>query len=344
MYMPTNSFKSSPVAAWGAILFFVVFLGTTTAIQAQHGCCSSSSHSERSHSDDGDMHRGHQLVTTSQASIFEQPPHGGQVTTKLPYFFEVVYQPQATQVYLYGPLQEPIAAQLVRGEVVMQLSYAPQVFRFPLTYVAPSASAPEQNHLTATVDVSQVPDGQMTITFNLDNLPDRQQRQATFNQNFALTRPAPQVVVAPLTAADRPAIDQQQVCPVTGAQLGSMGAPVKILVNEQPLYVCCLGCVPKIRENPQPYLPRPRDPRVGQTGNVAHGQFLVSEATAADRAAGEQQQFCPVTKARLGSMGAPIKITVDGQVVFVCCQGCIDKVQQNPGVYLAQTAQFRAGR
>jgi hypothetical protein len=245
-----NRFPKRLVLAGAATCCLSLCGWANTPVQAQHACCGPSGHGGSSPPGGGDAHRGHSPVTTGQPSILDQPPHGGQVTAKLPYFFEVVYQPQATHVYLYGALQEPIPAQLVRGEVVMQVSYAPQVFRFPLTGVTPTSSSREQNHLVATVDVSQVPDGQMTVTFNLDNLPHRQQPQATFRQTFALTRAAVPVVVAPLLDADRAGVDRQQVCPVTGARLGSMGAPIKVVVDGQPLYLCCRGCVPRVVENP----------------------------------------------------------------------------------------------
>lgn len=49
----------------------------------------------------------------------------------------------------------------------------------------------------------------------------------------------------------------------------------------------------------------------------------------ADRALAESQQFCPVlTGSRLGSMGTPIKLTVKGQTVFVCCSGCREEAIQ----------------
>lgn len=336
--MPTQGFKASLVALWATIWFLVVSGGTTASVQAQHGCCGPSDHSgQHSRSDGGEAHREHQVVTTGQPSIFQRPPHGGQVISQDPYFFEVVFQPQATHVYLYGGLQEPISVELVRGEVVMQVSYAPQVFRYPLTYVTPSASSPGQNHLVATVDVSQVPDGQMTVTFKLDNLPKRQLRQATFSETFALTKPAPQVVVAPLMEADRAGVEQQQFCPVTGARLGSMGTPVKIRVNEQPFYVCCLGCVPKVRDNPGVYLGRLKGPEPDPTrGPSRVPQVVVAPLTEADRAGVAQQQFCPVTGARLGSMGTPVKILVNEQPLYVCCLGCVPKVRNNPGAYLGR--------
>jgi YHS domain-containing protein len=264
------------------------------------------------------------------------------VTVQLPYFFEVVYQPRETHVYVYRPLQEPLPAQDVRGEVAMQPHYTREAFRFPLRFVPPSAEAPEENHLVAAADVSQVPDGEMTVTLTLDNLPLREEPQVTFRQTFALTRPPPRVTVAPLTEADWQGVDRQQVCPVTGARLGSMGTPLKLLLNDQAVYLCCEGCVAKVRENPLAYFRRPAAARRDQDRSPAP-QVAVVPLIAADRAGIDRQQICPVTGGRLGSMGEPIKLTVNGHVLYVCCEGCIRKVQQNPAAYLFRAAPPRAG-
>jgi hypothetical protein len=179
------------------------------------------------------------------------------VAIRLPYFFEVVYEPQQTHVYLYGTLQESLPADGVRGEVVLQPHYVQQAFHQPLIVVTPPPDSGEPSHLVADADARLVPDGQMTATFVLENLPLRHQPQAAFTQTFALTRPASPVVVAALAEADRPGVERQQVCPVTRARLGSMGEPIKVLLKERPLYLCCEGCVAKVRENPQTYFVGP---------------------------------------------------------------------------------------
>lgn len=56
----------------------------------------------------------------------------------------------------------------------------------------------------------------------------------------------------------------------------------------------------------------------------------------ADRAAAEKQRICPVTEARLGSMGPPVKITVKGREVFLCCAGCEGSITDDPDTYLAK--------
>jgi multidrug efflux pump subunit AcrA (membrane-fusion protein) len=50
---------------------------------------------------------------------------------------------------------------------------------------------------------------------------------------------------------------------------------------------------------------------------------VLTKLPSADRKLAIEQKFCPVlTTSRLGSMGIPIKLTVRGQTVFVCCAGC----------------------
>jgi YHS domain-containing protein len=60
--------------------------------------------------------------------------------------------------------------------------------------------------------------------------------------------------LAKLSAADRAAALKQAVCPVTGAKLGSMGTPPKVVVNGQEVFLCCDGCEEKLREEPEKYL------------------------------------------------------------------------------------------
>jgi hypothetical protein len=55
-----------------------------------------------------------------------------------------------------------------------------------------------------------------------------------------------------------------------------------------------------------------------------------------DRAKAEAQNICPVSNEPLGSMGTPIKVTVDGRDVFVCCDGCDDELKANFAKYADQ--------
>jgi Cu(I)/Ag(I) efflux system membrane fusion protein len=44
--------------------------------------------------------------------------------------------------------------------------------------------------------------------------------------------------------------------------------------------------------------------------------------------------ICPVTKFRLGSMGAAVRVEVGGRSVWVCCEGCVPKLRPAPASYL----------
>lgn len=58
-----------------------------------------------------------------------------------------------------------------------------------------------------------------------------------------------------------------------------------------------------------------------------------------DAASAEKQHVCPVTDEMLGSMGAPIKVDVNGQSVWICCGGCKEKLLGSPDKYLAKLAE-----
>jgi len=55
-----------------------------------------------------------------------------------------------------------------------------------------------------------------------------------------------------------------------------------------------------------------------------------------DAASAMKQHVCPVSGDMLGAMGAPIKVDVDGQQVWICCEGCRDPLLGDPAKYLAK--------
>ncbi|WZO95913.1 efflux RND transporter periplasmic adaptor subunit [Isosphaeraceae bacterium EP7] len=63
----------------------------------------------------------------------------------------------------------------------------------------------------------------------------------------------------------------------------------------------------------------------------------VAKTTPRDATA-EQQEICPVTTAKLGSMGKPIPVQLAQGKVWICCEGCSDKLQNAPAKYLARLA------
>jgi YHS domain-containing protein/uncharacterized protein YceK len=62
----------------------------------------------------------------------------------------------------------------------------------------------------------------------------------------------------------------------------------------------------------------------------------LAELSPEDRSLAEKQKSCPVTGELLGSMGAPIKVDVNGKPVFICCEGCKEELLKKPDEYLAK--------
>jgi Cu(I)/Ag(I) efflux system membrane fusion protein len=52
-----------------------------------------------------------------------------------------------------------------------------------------------------------------------------------------------------------------------------------------------------------------------------------------------EQQVCPVTGAKLGSMGDPIAVDIEGGKVWTCCDACPPKLRSSPARYLSRLAQ-----
>jgi hypothetical protein len=112
--------------------------------------------------------------------------------------------------------------------------------------------------------LSRVKEGELTATIKLENVPLPPDSTATFTQAVVLSKAGLQVVLAELDPSDQARIARQRVCPVTGAELDSMGGPVKVLVGGTPLYLCCKGCLGKVQIAPEKYLQK--------ASQASHGQ------------------------------------------------------------------------
>lgn len=76
-------------------------------------------------------------------------------------------------------------------------------------------------------------------------------------------------------------------------------------------------------------------PDAGSAGDSKY-EAALAELPPEDRALAEKQKVCPVSGEPLGAMGKPYKVTVEGQDVLLCCQGCESKIKENPEQYLAK--------
>ncbi len=56
--------------------------------------------------------------------------------------------------------------------------------------------------------------------------------------------------LAKLSPEDRALAEQQKNCVITDEPLGEMGVPVKIMVKDQPVFLCCKSCEKKALADP----------------------------------------------------------------------------------------------
>jgi Cu(I)/Ag(I) efflux system membrane fusion protein len=62
----------------------------------------------------------------------------------------------------------------------------------------------------------------------------------------------------------------------------------------------------------------------------------LKELSPEDHKSAMAQHMCPVSGEMLGTMGAPEKVDVNGKSVWICCDGCKDKLLAGPDKYLAK--------
>ena len=141
-----------------------------------------------------------------------------------------------------------------------------------------------------------------------------------------------------LPAADRKLAEEQRYCPVMqDHRLGSMGTPVKVTVDGQAVFVCCKACSKKASANAKATLAT-----VKKLKKVA---AALAKLSPEDRQLAEEQRFCAVEEENLlGSMGKPVKLTIEGQPVFLCCAGCQDSAKADPKKTLAKVKELKSAK
>lgn len=136
---------------------------------------------------------------------------------------------------------------------------------------------------------------------------------------FAVTLIAGMVQTAAgqqLSERDRLRIAVQEICPVSGEKLGSMGDPIKVTVGPQheEIFLCCKGCL-KRSINPEHW-------------TTIHANIA------------KAQGRCPIMKKELPA-GAKWTV-VQGEIIYVCCPPCIEKIEAHPEESLRQVDAFYA--
>ncbi len=161
-----------------------------------------------------------------------------------------------------------------------------------------------------------------------------------------------QAALSKLNEADRVLAEAQQFCPILPKnRLGSMGTPIKLMLEGQPVFLCCKGCEKQAKANPAETLKK--GAALKQQSLVAakstNGddepdpdiRAALGKLNSTDRKFAVAQRFCPIINdSRLGSMGVPTKVTINGETVFLCCEGCEDEARKHPQETLAKVKQL----
>jgi hypothetical protein len=81
----------------------------------------------------------------------------------------------------------------------------------------------------------------------------------------------------------------------------------------------------------------------GQADQEAKIRKARAELNEEDLRLVEAQEFCPVMEEhRLGVMGVPFKLMIEGQPVFLCCKGCKKEALADPDKTLAKVKELQA--
>jgi hypothetical protein len=167
--------------------------------------------------------------------------------------------------------------------------------------------------------------------------------------------------MAKLPARDRALAEAQALCPVLDeSPLGAMGVPVKVNVHGEDVFVCCPSCVKQASAEPQKTLERVAElkeqrktakpepaaaPPAHPSARDAKAEKItaaLAKLSPADRKLAEAQKECPINEGSLlGSMGVPVKLTVQGETVFVCCEGCREAAMDDPVGTLEKVKHLR---
>ncbi len=111
-----------------------------------------------------------------------------------------------------------------------------------------------------------------------------------------------------------------------------------------PLLLVAVGCSGSPSSKQGSGGPDKVDKKDEPKGEEAVIRAALDKLDPEDRKLAEAQKFCSVhTENRLGSMGEPVKLTLKGQPVFLCCKSCKAKAEREPDKSLANVEALKAG-
>jgi Cu(I)/Ag(I) efflux system membrane fusion protein len=165
--------------------------------------------------------------------------------------------------------------------------------------------------------------------------------------------------MAKLSPENRKLAQAQRFCPIRHEPLGAMGVPVRITLDDKPVFVCCKACIAEAQADPAKTLlqveeykrkgsgpppPLSKPPGLKLTAeDIADIRAGLAELPSAERKVAEAQRLCPVLGKPLGIMGKPFKADLDAKrSIYVCCRSCIEKAKKDPEATLRKVEESRA--
>jgi hypothetical protein len=83
--------------------------------------------------------------------------------------------------------------------------------------------------------------------------------------------------------------------------------------------------------------------RPSATGDKESGiKAALAKLSAEDQRLASNQRLCAILGSKLGSMGTPVKVVIEGEPVFLCCKGCKEEALAHPEKTLARARELRA--
>jgi hypothetical protein len=206
-------------------------------------------HGSSSTSDSSDARSNYTPLPAPAALL----PHGGDYVSTEKNYYEIVYMPFQTRIYVYDKKFQPVNAGELQAQMTLQIPLEPAARKIAFQYTPMPAGTTEQDFVTASCDIRPLQDKETSITLDLTKGADP---TATFTPHYDHFAIRPYVSQAALVESDRDAVNRQRVCPVTGAVLGSRGPIVKLYVTDIPLYVSGEDCITAVQENPRKFVPQ----------------------------------------------------------------------------------------
>ena len=182
-------------------------------------------------------HQGHNHAdhAHSQATA---GPHGGAVRQSRGVQLETVVTQGGIQLFVYDAAGQPVSVTQGRGAASLRVAGNAKRYRYDLL---PDG----KGGLTAPVNLSKIAGRQIELDIQLVGIPGANGR-VTFMEVASVPPSEEQLAAA--------AIVRQNICPVSGKPLGSMGQPIKVMIGDKSVFLCCKGCVKKIKAEPAKYL------------------------------------------------------------------------------------------